>query len=573
MITKVVAGVVAVSKVAHAKGEPQGCRDEKQWSVCLDAYRNGECHTISGCDRTCGTCFGNEDCYDRIPEIHSFLFGTGGSVNSIWPNWNNNGHNNYPQIDTHGSNDIPNYPWEQASISTFCLDVFKNGLCEETENLEIFYQDYGKIQLHGAAKEYCQFTCGNCPEKGEFGQCWKDHNSKMVYLHGFGGQQETATDGFEDFADLSNFFASSESTQEEASEESTTDYSWGWGTEEVEADSGTESVESSWGWEPAEETNDYQWGESTSVESSWDWGASSDDSWASSWDWRKRRSAQDVSALSRGVLLTEAIESLIFPEVKDALPLTDISSRKRRSWAMNPMVGQTAGNFEEVEEQKRQLADLKCFTIDRLRNDDTGAQEGEVEDEEDEEYEGEEGEEGEDPLDRVRMQRHETDHKGINNWLADNGVKGVQLADDCEGVWMPYVEAYSEMPLAYTCFIKCPDGKASFIDKQDGSFEALDEEGIQMECSKQNYRKFNEDAVCKASQYCVGISCFPLVCMEVEEVEAAESVSRDYQSEEGEQWGNDFTGWGNDFLLEEANEEKEEAEEDPWGSDFLIGKK
>jgi len=564
MITKVVAGVVAVSKVAHAKGEPQGCRDQKQWSVCLDAYRNGECHTISGCDRTCGTCFGNEDCYDRIPEIHSFLFGTGGSVNSIWPNWNNNGHNNFPQIDLHGSNDIPNYPWEQASISTFCLDIFKNGLCEETENLEIFYQDYGKIKLHGAAKEYCQFTCGNCPEKGEFGSCWKEHNSKMVYLHGFGGQQETLNDGFGGFEDLSHLFASSEGSEENVVEESTGDYSWGWESEGEEEASETDSFaaeEISWGWEPAEEESDYTWG------GGWE-----------SWGWRKRRSADDVSSLSRGVLLTEAIESLIFPEVKDALPLTEIS-RKRRSWAMNPMVGQSAGSFEEVEEEKRKLADLKCFTIDRLRNDDSGAQE-ETEEEEVEEGETEESE-GENPLDRVRMQRHGTDHKGINNWLADNADTGVQLADDCEYLWMPSDEAYSEMPLAYTCFIQCPNGpngelKKAFIDKQDGSFDALDEEGVQMECSKQNYRKFNEDAVCRASRYCVGISCFPLVCMEVEEVEAAESTSRDYESEEaeeGEQWGNDFNGfWGDDFLLNEASEEKEEVEE-PWGSDFLIGKK
>merc|ERR1719327_1382403 len=113
------------------------------------------------------------------------------------------------------------------------------------------------------------------------------------------------------------------------------------------------------------------------------------------------------------------------------------------------MVGQSPGNFEEVEEQKKKLAELRCFTIDRLRHDDAAdEEEGEaveaVEYEEVEEQkkklaelrcftidrlrhddaadeeEGEE-EEGEDPLERVRQQRHETDHRGIRNWLKDNG--------------------------------------------------------------------------------------------------------------------------------------------------------
>merc|ERR1711972_974311 len=195
---------------------------------------------------------------DRIPEIHSFLFGTGGSVSSIWPNWNNNGYNNFPRIDEHGSNDNPNYPWEEASISTFCLDIFKNGLCEETENLELYYKDYGLVQLHGAAKEYCQFTCGNCPEKGDNGQCWKEHNAKMVYLHDFGGQQETLNDPFDGSFDFSHliglgFGGDVEEPAEPVWESS--ENSW-----ELEEPQEEEAADASpWAWAEAEEDTNYQW--------------------------------------------------------------------------------------------------------------------------------------------------------------------------------------------------------------------------------------------------------------------------------------------------------------------------
>lgn len=229
----------------------------------------------------------------------------------------------------------------------------------------------------------------------------------MQYLHGFGGHTETLNDPFEQF-DISNFFAAEEEVgqDEEVSQESEGD-SWG-GSWESESE-----TEDPWGWAPAEEETDYTWSDSTE-DTSWGWGGTLE---SAGWGWRrKKRSSDDISSLSRGVLLTEAIESLIFPAVKDVLPLSEASRKRRQAWAMNPMVGQTAGNFEDVEEQKEKLAALKCFTADRLRNDDEGREE---ESEEEYEAEGEEEEEGEDPLERVRMQRHGTDHKGINNWLAD----------------------------------------------------------------------------------------------------------------------------------------------------------
>ena len=169
----------------------------------------------------------------------------------------------------------------------------------------------------------------------------------------------------------------------------------------------TSGADNSWG-----NTGD-SWG---NTDSSWgnnddDWG-SSNSAWGGGWDFFGRKRRSTPGNMERGELLSEAIESLIFPQVKDMLPL---NSRNRR-FVMDWMAGQQPADHDEAERIKGEMADLRCFKS--MFNDDSQL---EAEGEEEEEEEVSE-EEFEDPYVRVRQQRKETDHDGIRNWVADKYV-------------------------------------------------------------------------------------------------------------------------------------------------------
>jgi len=292
------------------------------------------------------------------------------------------------------------------------------------------------------------------------------------------------------------------------------------------------SIENSWG-----NTADQGWG---NTDNSWentedDWG-SSNSAWGNAWGggWgRKRRSTP--GGMERGELLSEAIESLIFPQVKDMLPL---NSRNRR-FVMDWMAGQQPADHDEAERIKGEMEDLRCFKS--MMNDDSQL---DAEGEEEEEEEVSE-EEFEDPYVRVRQQRKETDHVGIRNWVADNTPEGTTLAGDCTDFIVPVEEAYSEMELAYYCKIQCEKG-TPYVQMGE-ELEILDGE-FQMKCSKARYHRFKEAAVCEASGLCVGTACNQVVCLATEETDY-ETEETDYAPEsEGEvedAWGNEW-----DFLIE-----------------------
>lgn len=492
MINKVLTGVVALSKYA------QSCEDSKQWSACIDAYRNGECHAFEGCDRTCGKCVGESDCYDKIPDNHSFLFGTGGAAKAMWPNYSNQ--NSIPTLNI-DVND--NFPFDRDAISQFCQDIFDNGLCDKSDvdtDLKLTYTDSENldivIDLYGTAGEYCGFTCGQCKTNTEMGECWSTHNNNMQYLAGLnsgigGGSQIDIGFGWGDyFGDEEEtwFGFDGEALDEEETDEETYDAPeedlGGWGD--------------NWGWSD-------------------DWG-------------RKRRSA--VSETSRGALLAEAVESLIFPEVKDMLPLNARSKRFVMDWHM---AGQQASDHEEAERIKFEMEDLKCFKS--MMNDDSISEEEGEEEAEEEATE----EDYEDPYVRVRQQRQGTDHVGIRNWVKDNTPEGTVLDGDCEDFIVPVEEAYSEMELAYYCRIKCETGTPHV---QMGEKLVLLDDQFQMKCSKARYHRFKEPAVCSASAYCVGTACNQVVCVEHEEIEYEATESEGGYEDE---WGGNG-GWGDDFL-------------------------
>jgi len=452
------AGVVALGKVAHA------CKDTIDFVICLEAASKKECgaFTKNECDRTCGLCAEESDCYDKIPANDAYLLQYDRPASSIWPNYANDGGNTLPAIATGDKADDHIYPFQQSSISTYCKEVFDKGSCDK-ENTE-----YAGMTLYRSASEYCAFTCGECKVTS---QCWRDHNANMQHL-----AELNAGDSW-------------------MSETIPSENSWGdsWGN--------------SWGYEAYEEEAgepDY---------------ASEENLWEAFYSFSRKKRSAAVNDMSRSEILAEAVESMIFPKLKDALPL---SVRNRRGfdmgdWGMGLMLGQQqTENHEKTLETKDELAKNPCWKS--LQNDKsiTGREEGE------EEEEGEEGE-GEDPVERVRGQRFSTDHAGMKNWVADNSPEGTRIVDGvCSNYDMIVEEAVSEMELAYTCQITCESGTA-FMD-EGGELVSL-EEGLRMVCSKENYRQFNKPADCTSPRYCVGSSCHRIVCIDNEVEESNEMLN------------------------------------------------
>lgn len=304
----------------------------------------------------------------------------------MYPNYQNTDENIFPQSLTK-NDDVEKvedyFPFDRSSISQFCQDIFDGGLCDQQEGLQLTYKDYGSLPLSGMAREYCAFTCGNCKksdESDDSGECWATHNANMIYLsdlnkpidHGGSIMLNFGNDYFE------NMFP------EEAEEAE--DYpEWGanaWDTPVVE-----------------EETDD-AWG--------------SNDDWSGGWDaWGRKRRSASTSGMEKSELLTEAIESMIFPAFKDDLPLNS-RNRRQSAWHQAGMIGQQPNDHDETEKIKNEMYALKCFKSEMLNDDDDGEEQAEATECEGEGCE----EETEDPVVRVRQQRHETDHEGMGKWVS-----------------------------------------------------------------------------------------------------------------------------------------------------------
>ncbi|CBY41419.1 unnamed protein product, partial [Oikopleura dioica] len=159
------------------------CQDTRPWLSCIQAYSNGECSGLGGgCDRTCGLCK-TDACYDRIPMPHVKMFEDGVPARAMWPTLSNRaGENSFPRRNT---TEMAEFPWENSSFSSFCLNVFKNGLCGSYDSLSITYDHETAIFLSGQPSEYCAFTCGVCKQTSEeptIKSCFTDHNNIMFAL-------------------------------------------------------------------------------------------------------------------------------------------------------------------------------------------------------------------------------------------------------------------------------------------------------------------------------------------------------------------------------------------------------
>merc|ERR1712004_206941 len=89
--------------------------------------------------------------------------------------------------------------------SSFCLNVFKNGLCNSYDSLSITYKNSDGsdelVFLSGQPAEYCAFTCGFCKETSDepsIKSCFTDHNAIMSTL-----ASENVVTFFNDDADSS----------------------------------------------------------------------------------------------------------------------------------------------------------------------------------------------------------------------------------------------------------------------------------------------------------------------------------------------------------------------------------
>jgi len=527
MLNKFIAGALTLGKVAS--GEEYKCHDTESFDICLDRARNGECGLGTGCERTCEQC-GNDDCYDKIPASHTILWNYSRVAYCPWPNTGGYGCS-YPTYEPTDQNSGENdwFPWNKFTVSTFCKEVFINGQCEDTtlaltyswfesvpdewtgEMIEV--EQVRKLDLHAPAKNFCRFSCGFCPSGANSAetdsdnkQCWKNYNDKMAIIY-----KEYSVDNL--LGDFGNF----------------------------------------------EETFD-SWGGNLGSD------MSGGDDW--NWGWRKRRdSGLD---LPKNELLAEAVESMVFPQLKDSLPL---NARVRRggwgSMGFDPSFFDQ-GFFEEESSQEEgplgaqeYIGNNQCFPFmanDAGLNSDE-QNEGEPQCEEGQEYDEEEGacvgggEEREDPGDRVRSMRRDTDHDGINAWLKDYSTNGISLDGEyCDDVINIFEEEYLQgMLLEYSCHLSCPEGsdpwyiysdetkekhlkvklkllgRDEFSDEEKEKYALKDvllngEDSLKMECRKPHYQKLHKPSDCKATEYCGETSCQggEVTCVENAEPEVYE---------------------------------------------------
>lgn len=490
--------------VAMVKAGGPACADRKQWADCVMAYANGECHSNVGeCDRTCERCDSSANiCFDMIPPHHTAFYDLGSAVKSEWPNASNNGGNSFPRKQV-PSDQFPNFPFDPANVSNFCLDVFVKQLCDQ-DDLPLIY-DAGttyerKIILYGKASEFCKFTCGNC---GHDSTCYKEHNTGMTALWkpeegaGFGGGLEdfdwNSFDSFDFSAQASDFDDSIATTTD------TFDSGDDWGN--------------SWG-------SDDSWGsfdDTTDDTASDSWESASDDSWGGGWGWRKKR---DLPGVGRSEILKSAVQNIVSHlehglELNPKMKAMALSKRKKRQ---SGMLGQSS----EIDFEKRQrnldLVKGDCW----FQNLNDLSEEEEVLEEAEENFEGEAEEEGNDNyISQITERREELDNDGISYYFSNLNNEATLGA--CSYFPMPYGEPDMYMPLHYVCGLSCGEGQAPFAyNSMTETAELIefneDSETFEfnMECERKHKgMKPKEPSDCGSMEH----PNLRIICQEVEEPE------------------------------------------------------
>ncbi|CAG5109558.1 Oidioi.mRNA.OKI2018_I69.chr2.g4078.t1.cds [Oikopleura dioica] len=462
------AAVVAGSRTARdAQQDLVNCRDTKPWLSCITAYTRGECFANIGCDRTCGQC-SSSACYDRIPVPHVKLYEDNAPVRAMWPTiGNQNGQNSFPALKELESRE--GFPFEESSISKFCLDVFNNGLCDSWDQLTLHYED-ASILLTGMPNEYCQFTCGYCNDQTSddvHNSCVNAHNNIMTLLAGENKIQNVFDYGL--------------------GEETTTE--------------GPASTES-----PAIDEAEEEEDEGEEEECDWfcQFFSGGDAEHSNTW-WRRRRSA---IPLEKREVIVSAIESI--------LKNSNVRNRREAEEVLFSEFGWFTNEFNAPEAVTTNHADGLENCNDKLFAQNDGDL---IEEEEIEEFE--ENEELMNPFSQIAERRWPQDSEAIQRYFNKNS--NVNLGE-CQWVEIPAsaaeeLEDLASTELTYDCSISCPEGTALFISDK----EASDEE-IRMNCSKDSRFATNmqRDSSCQAANYCPNNICERLECREVEEEEGEE---------------------------------------------------
>lgn len=280
------------------------------------------------------------------------MFEDGVPARAMWPTLSNRaGENSFPRRNT---TEMAEFPWENSSFSSFCLNVFKNGLCGSYDSLSITYDHETAIFLSGQPSEYCAFTCGVCKQTSEeptIKSCFTDHNNIMFALASENSGPAPLT-----FTEM----------PDEGSEATTEGY------EVNESPEGTEAPET---------TVEY-----TTIP------------WWEQFSFRKRRSEL---AIEKRDVIVSAIESILSSE----------NSRERRS--LFDFAFEDFGDFfESVPEQftdlARDLVSCNDMLVKNLDNVEAG---------EDYEEESSEEDKGASPIIDIVDRREEKDFAGIQKYF------------------------------------------------------------------------------------------------------------------------------------------------------------
>jgi len=388
------------------------------------------------------------------------MYEDGVPARAMWPTLSNrNGENSFPRRNT---TEMADFPWENGSFSSFCLNVFKNGLCGSYDSLSITYDDETSVFLSGQPSEYCAFTCGVCKETSEepsIAKCFADHNGIMFTLASENIAAPTLT--------------FTETPDEEL--ETTTVF------DETEPLEGTEAPET------ATEVTTIPWWEQFSF--------------------RKRRSQL---AIEKRDVIVSAIESILSPE----------NGRERRS--LFDFAFEDFGDFFGTDpEQFTNVADNLVSCNDMLvKNLDFGNEEEEEEVEESVEYFEE------DPLEDIVYRRAPKDQDGIRQYFSKNSEKLIMDVAECKWVKISVDEEQIEdlggIELSYDCPISCPSGYALEIE---GEVSEQEEIRVNCNKEGKDATNMLKDSICEAAKYCPNHFCQKIECVPVEEEEQSEIES------------------------------------------------
>lgn len=448
-----------------------GCRDEKQWGICLTAYSIGEC--MDGCDRTCGKC-STDICYDMIPQPHDKFWHDGLSVGSEWPNFANDGGNTLPQKVDDIVNDL--YPFNRGAVSEFCQEVFTNHWCDK-ENLILTYSDPEKglshdIELKGSAYEYCRFSCGRCLQTAG---CYSTHNNAMQFL----ARDPDADSDFNNF----NFGWGSFNT------DSDSDGGWNWDSAESESEPEVEAeIEAEVTASPDMMNDDsaWDWGLDSDEEGEWDFG-SFDTDWGFG---RKRRGVN----LSKEELLKSALKNIVaglqYHNPKSQARILELVRKRRQTLNQMESNGDRQANFDSIN---------ICWGA----NDANEAAE-EVEEVEEEEEAGS-------LIDQIIERRQDDDVWGITNYFNSKADLEEMELGECTYHPMPASEPSGGMMLYYDCEFRCSGNKipvaynpwAETDEEMNRFFEK--DEYLKMICSRTpkmtNKKRGQAASICNSQEH------------------------------------------------------------------------